>query len=283
MSVACPHCGFTLALSAGGSPQQCPRCGQGPQAGTGTAPGVDATAATATVDANDIGRDRDHGNAQDCAAARSGDDPLEAVLASAIATLSADADASARGTAAPPLLRPGAARAGGRRHAPSFLRTSATVVPSGPRWPGRLGVGVLLLALASQLLLAQRNELAASARWRPVIGAICATLRCGLPPWRQPAAFTMLNRSVQPHPRLPDVLSVHASFRNDARWPQPWPTLALGLTDVNGRAVGQRAFQPREYRAPTRPGQLAPGQSASVRLDIIEPAAPVVAFTFDFQ
>lgn len=246
-------------------------------------PGTDATVATApvataAVDASDSDSDRDHGSADGGAAARSDDDPLEAVLASAIATLPTGADASTRGAAAPPLPRPGAARA-----APSFVRTSATVVPSGPRWPGRLAVGVLLLALATQLLLAQRNELAASARWRPVIGAICAPLRCELPPWRQPAAFTMLNRSVQPHPRLPGVLSVHASFRNDARWPQPWPTLALGLADINGAAVGQRAFQPREYRAPARPTRLAPGQSASVRFDIIEPAAPVVAFTFDFQ
>ncbi|HEY4554823.1 MAG TPA: DUF3426 domain-containing protein, partial [Lysobacter sp.] len=73
-----------------------------------------------------------------------------------------------------------------------------------------------------------------------------------------------------------------ATFRNDAAWPQPWPTLVLSLSGVDGRTLGARAFEPHEY-AGAAATPLAPGQSASVQLDIVEPAPDVVAFAFDFR
>ena len=69
----------------------------------------------------------------------------------------------------------------------------------------------------------------------------------------------MLQRNVQPKPGAPGVLHVNASFRNDARWPQPWPTVLLTLSDIDGRQVGLRAFKPGEYLrqgpATSRPGK----------------------------
>lgn len=134
-----------------------------------------------------------------------------------------------------------------------------------------------------QLLLAQRAELAAQARWRPVVAAVCGILGCELPPWREPTAFTMLGRNVQPKAGMAGVLTVNASFRNDARWSQPWPTIVLILSDIDGRQVGQRAFAPAEYRDRDSTELLMPGQSATVQLDVIEPAPRIVAFTFDFR
>ena len=45
-----------------------------------------------------------------------------------------------------------------------------------------------------------------------------------------------------------------------------------------------RRFAPRDYlgASPTRSG-LASGQSATVAMDIVEPAPRIVAFTFDFR
>src|SRR5690606_23904740 len=101
------------------------------------------------------------------------------------------------------------------KHAPSFVRTITRPHSTGPRWPGLLVVGLLTVLLLSQLLLAQRNELAADARWRPAIGTLCKMLPCQLPAWHEPAAYTMLARSVQPARGKDGVLSVQASFRND--------------------------------------------------------------------
>jgi hypothetical protein len=198
--------------------------------------------------------------------------------------------------AAPAPARPtrrGAARNGksetavstGRR-APSFARQQARARAAAPRmhWSGPLLAVALTLILSLQLLLAQREELAADARWRPLVATLCGVLPCEIPPWREPAALTMLNRNVLPVADRAGVLRVSAGFRNDARWPQPWPTLVLSLEDVDGRRVGQRAFSPRDYRKGFRPQELiAPGQSAAVQFDVREPAPHVVAFTFDFR
>lgn len=168
--------------------------------------------------------------------------------------------------------------------APSFHRRERAPIGTRASLRAIAAAAALVLLLTLQLLLAQRNELAANPRWRPLVGALCGVLRCSLPPWREPAAFTMLSRDVRPHPGAPGTLLINASFRNDARWPQPWPSLQLTLSDIDGRMVGARAFAAHEYlgAAPTQK-ELAPGQSAAVTLAVVEPAPNVVAFTFDFR
>jgi hypothetical protein len=151
-------------------------------------------------------------------------------------------------------------------------------------WHGMAIIASLALLLIVQVLLADRAQLAADARWRPVLAGACTVLRCDVPAWREPAAFTLLQRDVRPAPSRLGVLHVAASFRNDARWAQAWPTLLLTLSDADGRAVGFRAFTPAEYLG-TAPAQstLASGGSATVALDVVEPGPGVVAFTFDFR
>jgi len=170
------------------------------------------------------------------------------------------------------------------RRLPSFARNAdGSARPARERW---LIVAVIALAvlLVLQLLLADRARLAANAQWRPVLAALCGALRCELPPWREPAAFALLQRDVRQHPTQAGVLRVSATFRNDARWPQPWPGLQLTLSDVNGRPAGQRRFEAEEYLGGA-PGQaeLASGESATVAMDILEPAPQIVAYDFRFR
>lgn len=260
MFLPCPHCGFLVARVASrqDAPQHCPRC-------KGTLQAVDADDATAAV-------------APDAASSVAAADKDSAALASA---------APAR-TGPPedyqPAVEPGPATIPRPRHAPSFARRHRAPGARGRRWPGWFAVAALLLVLALQLVLAQRAELAAHARWRPLVAGVCTALPCDLPPWREPAAFTMLGRNVQPKPGAPGVLLVEASFRNDAAWPQPWPRLQLSLADSDGREVGRRTFLPAEYRggADGVEALLAPGQSASARFEVREPAPRIVAFNFDF-
>lgn len=168
--------------------------------------------------------------------------------------------------------------------APSFTRNdtpAARVRTSQWQWAVLAALGLLL---GVQILLADRERFAADANWRPVLGAACETLGCKLPPWREPQAFAMLSRDVRPVPGVPGTLLVQATFRNDARWPQPWPALQLTLSDADGRVVGARVFAAKEYldKSVTQT-ELSPGQSAQVSLRLREPATPAVAFTFDFR
>lgn len=364
MFLACPHCGYLVALivAKDGPARDCPRCGrplQGEAAEAGDAAAPAAAAQNETGSASDaapttpahsvaaaatgdeISRSlRRAGTAEPAAKAARDDASAHASAADAPATaqpaaVAADAttqsagaepahDAAPAATADAPsdaaestpagddagkaaALRPltaataaatAAAPARGRRQrksettvtsarrAPSFARQQARAQAPKPRlhWSGPAAIVALTAALALQLLLAQRVELAADARWRPLVSGVCGALGCSLPAWREPAALTMLNRNVLPVAERAGTLRVSAGFRNDARWAQPWPVLVLSLEDVDGRRVGQRAFAPQEYRRGYRPGELiAPGQSAAVQFEVIEPAPRVVAFTFDFR
>ncbi len=166
---------------------------------------------------------------------------------------------------------------------PSFAATDA-IAPVRRRgaW---LAVAALALALLAQLGWQQRNALAASAALRPLLASACEALGCVLPPWREPAAFVLLSRDVIAPPDQPGVLRVQASFRNDARWPQPWPALSLRLTDINGHSLGARRFLPDDYLPPSQPrtGLVAPGQASQIAFDIAEPSPGVVGFDFRFE
>jgi hypothetical protein len=168
--------------------------------------------------------------------------------------------------------------------APTFA-TPDTPKPRRPfpwRWLAAV-IGLSLLLLL-QLVLADRYRLAGDATWRPRLEAACGLLRCDLPPWREPDAFRVTSREVQPHPSAPGVLLISTSFRNDARWSQPWPVLEIALQDLDGQALGLRRFQPVEYLgSPPASALIAPGQSASATLEILDPGKRAVAFTFDFH
>lgn len=166
---------------------------------------------------------------------------------------------------------------------PSFARTG-TAQHHGFDWKTASAAVALALLLVLQLLLAGRAQLADDARWRPLVSTLCSAFGCTLPPWREPAAFTVLARDVRPHPSLPGVLRVTATLRNDARWSQPWPRLRLTLSDVDGNPVAARDFAASEYLgARSSPQQIASGQVAAFAMDIVEPAPRSVAFDFELH
>ncbi|WP_312325775.1 DUF3426 domain-containing protein [Stenotrophomonas sp.] len=166
--------------------------------------------------------------------------------------------------------------------APSFMRAPEAPLPT-PRWQWGLVAG-LVVVLALQIAVADRARLAADAGSRPWIAGLCSVLRCSLPAWQEPTAFSMIGRDVRPVPGQPGALQVQASFRNDARWAQGWPSLRLSLSDADGRVIGTRVFAPHDYLDPATDAAavLEPGQSAQIAFRVREPAASTVAFTFEF-
>jgi hypothetical protein len=287
MAMPCPHCGYLVALivSQHGQVAHCPRCDgalrfESPQPGSSV---EGDTAGRGALGEPMADTEADRGQIE------SASDALVAPVASAADAADIDASGAGRnaGASTPlpaiPVATAPAAASKRTRRPPSFVRGITPARKSRLAWPWHLAIVALCLLLGVQLLLAQRHELAASARWRPWVAGLCDALSCEIPAWREPRAFTMLDRSVQPDPAMPGVLAVEANFRNDARWPQPWPTLVLSLSDVEGREVGLRVFAPSEYRGTAAGDELlAPGQSGTVRLQVREPSPRIVAFTFDF-
>lgn len=249
MFYPCPHCQFLVAYHPQSRPlpAACPRCGKPleDEPGSGEEMGMDpATAAAA------------------------GAAPVEADIAP-----SSPADGTAQ------LIAAADENAGAAAQAP----LAAAVAPrdGASRWQWPL-VALLALLLVVQVLLADRARLAADARWRPVVAMLCGVFQCELPPWHEPAAFTMLDRQVRPAAQ-PGALRVDASFRNDARWAQAWPALQLALSDADGRVLGSRVFLPAEYLGTAPDTLLSPGQSAQITFMVQEPAPGTVAFSFEFR
>lgn len=167
---------------------------------------------------------------------------------------------------------------------PSFTR--AVSRPKARRIPGWQWsvLALLVAALGLQMLIADRARLAQDAYWRPLLERTCALLRCTLPAWHQPQAYTMLARDVRPVPGAQGVLEVHATFRNDAQWPQQWPAIAVSLSDADGRIAGARVLMPKDYLdAALRQTTVAPGQSGEMTVQVREPPGGVVAFAFEFR
>jgi hypothetical protein len=99
-----------------------------------------------------------------------------------------------------PVAGPGA----GRRW-PAMRRASWARAPPRlptPRWHWLLVAGLALL-LVLQSVLADRARLAADAGNRAWLGALCGVLRCSLPAWHEPTAFTMTSREIRPCPGRP--------------------------------------------------------------------------------
>ncbi|HVI58069.1 MAG TPA: DUF3426 domain-containing protein [Luteimonas sp.] len=198
------------------------------------------------------------------------------------ATSASPPAASPLSATAPTTAAPGVTAAA--KPLPSFARRHAGPGHGGFHWKTATAVATLALLLALQLLLADRARLAADAHWRPLVSTLCGALGCSVPPWREPAAFSVLARDVRPHPATPGALRVTATFRNDARWAQPWPRLRLTLSDVDGRVVAARDFAAADYLGATpAQAELHSGQSASIAMDIAEPARRSVAFDFDLH
>lgn len=193
----------------------------------------------------------------------------EEAPAQATATMSGQVGAATPG-ATLPQAEPVFLRGGGHR-----LRT--------PRWQWAI-VAALSLLLLLQIALADRARLAADASTRPWVAGLCSVLRCELPAWREPAAFSMVSRDVRPVPQQAGALQVQASIRNDARWAQEWPVLRLSLSDADGRVIGSGVFDAADYlgAGAQTAGLLEPGQSAQIAFQVKEPAASTVAFNFEF-
>lgn len=271
MFFPCPHCQFLVAYHPQSRPlpAQCPRCGKPLD--------EDSEAVAGDMRGTGSGHDADSGSAS----------PFDAPPRPEPASPGLDAQvddtpfAGIDGEAADP---DSGEEAAGAAASPTNAAAFASRPPRGrwSRWQWPL-VALLAVLLALQVLLADRANLAADPRWRPLVETLCNTLGCDLPAWHEPSAFTMLDRKVRPEAWLAGALRVDATFRNDARWPQAWPALQLALSDADGRVLGSRVFAPGDYLGAEPGTLLSPGQSAQVTFLVQEPSPGTVAFSFEFR
>lgn len=146
-----------------------------------------------------------------------------------------------------------------------------------------IGCLVLALCLAAQVGWAERRTLVANPATRPWLARACAWLGCRLPAVSDPSRIMLLSRDVRSYPP-DDALLISAAIRNQAPFRQPYPVIAVTLSDSNGTPIAMRRFRPSTYitDAQTRDAGLAPGATAAVRFEVKAPTEKATSFQFAF-
>ena len=166
--------------------------------------------------------------------------------------------------------------------APRFARQRERGVR---RWPWISACLLLLLALGAQIAWAKRDVLISDDTFGPMLRGACASLGCRLPLVQDTSHLNLVARDVQAHPSVPGALLITANLRNDALFAQPYPTVSITLSDVNGKRLAMRRLRPSEYLGDANVLQrgLAPGASAALMLEVEDPDGKAVAFEFGFE
>ena len=144
---------------------------------------------------------------------------------------------------------------------------------------------ILVLILAGQYAYFKRNELATHVRFRPWLQSFCQVMNCKLELLRDTSQIRIISREVRSHPSIDKALQISLTIRNEAPFRQPWPTLQLAFSDINGRTIAQRSFPPADYLPDG--SSLTEGmpsrQSIYTSLVLIDPGKNAVNFVFDFK
>jgi hypothetical protein len=135
------------------------------------------------------------------------------------------------------------------------------------------GAGSLLLlaALAAQAAYWFRAELAAAVpETRPYLESGCKPLGCTVPPARRTTLITIESSELQVDKNLPGLLTLNATLRNRAAFPQQHPSIELTLTDADDRPLSRRVLGPAEYLGERlqREPLVPPTSEHAVRLHI---------------
>ncbi|HRO58849.1 MAG TPA: DUF3426 domain-containing protein [Burkholderiaceae bacterium] len=127
-------------------------------------------------------------------------------------------------------------------------------------------VGVLVLAMIVQAVLANRDWLAARLpALEPAIAAISAPFGLRIAPPRTIGALSIESFELQTD-AASELLAVSAIIHNGARHPVRWPSMMLTLTDTQNRVLVRKAIDPADYLSASTDVALRPNSERPIRL-----------------
>ena len=129
----------------------------------------------------------------------------------------------------------------------------------------------LLVTLAGQTIYLYRAELSVFVpSARPYLEQYCEVLNCKIPVSQQSELLSIESSDMQKGTAQQGVATLTAMIRNQATFPQAFPSLELTLTDTRDRALASRIFTPGEYLEENRrlSDTIEPDKEISVTLKI---------------
>ena len=133
--------------------------------------------------------------------------------------------------------------------------------------------------------LSYRNQLAQYTPLRPWLERMCQWENCTLPPRRDLAAITLLERKIYANPDDPKVLIISATLINRASFPQPWPIMRISFSNLEGKLVALGRFKPVQYLPKMiNPNSLMPSKKpVHIRFAVSNPGEQAISYEFSFQ
>ena len=107
---------------------------------------------------------------------------------------------------------------------------------------------LLLIALNVQALFYFRGAIALV--WptsKTAIESLCASLGCDVPLPKRAELLSIETSDLQAEPSRPGVMTLSATLRNRAAFPQAFPALELTLTNERDQPLARRVLKPADY------------------------------------
>lgn len=140
---------------------------------------------------------------------------------------------------------------------------------------------ILGLALAAQLAWIYRIPLLER---YPQLEPLCRHLPCRPTLVHAPDRMRVLQREVAPARNQPGWLTLSATVRNEAEYPQALPDVQLSLLDNRGVPLLRRRLTPADYLFPPPPPErtIAAGEVFTLTIDFRDPGHEASGFMLDF-
>jgi len=130
---------------------------------------------------------------------------------------------------------------------------------------------LLLIILTGQTIFFYRAELATvMPEAKPFLEQYCELLQCSVSLPRQQQLLNIESSDMHTDPQRPGLITLDATVRNHASYPQALPLFELTLIDAQNRSLASRIFRPDMYLEgdANRMGTIAPGKELNVRLHL---------------
>lgn len=147
-----------------------------------------------------------------------------------------------------------------------------------------LVVLALIAGLVSQVAWFQFDRLAAIPELRPWYEQACEYAGCELDPLVAMDRIQSRKLVVRTDPENRSALLVDAVIINQAEFEQPFPSIALTFSNLNGDVVAQSVFPPEDYLAGdgTDLDAMPPGTPVRIAISIRDPGRDAVNYNLRF-
>ncbi len=151
-------------------------------------------------------------------------------------------------------------------------------------WLWSLAVLALIAVLLSQVAWFQFDRLSALPQLRPWYEKACEYAGCELAPLVAMEKIQSRKLVVRTDPDDRTALLVDAVIINQAEFEQPFPSIALTFSNLNGDVVAQSVFPPKDYLAGdgSELAAMPPGTPVRIAISIRDPGRDAVNYNLRF-